>query len=126
MSDFERTLPFRREGADALENLPEPQANMSKDAFKKMVETCKEYSPRRRRLPDRPFPALLPALQACQPLSLYPFAAPHQSVAVLIFFDYGDFSIVGSSPEILVAAARQHGDHPARLAGTIRARPPRQ
>jgi len=43
VSDFERTLPFRREGADALDGLPEPQANMSKDDFKKMVATCKEY-----------------------------------------------------------------------------------
>ena len=42
VSDFERSLPFRRESADALDGLPEPQANMSKDAFKAMVETCKE------------------------------------------------------------------------------------
>ncbi len=43
VSDFERSLPFRRENADALDAVGEPQANMSKDAFKKMVETCKEY-----------------------------------------------------------------------------------
>src|SRR5690606_17409865 len=43
VSDFERTLPFRRDSADGLETLPAPQANMSKDDFKAMVETCKEY-----------------------------------------------------------------------------------
>src|SRR6187549_1724853 len=40
-ADFERSLPLRRDSGDALEDLPAPQANMSKDAFKKMVETCK-------------------------------------------------------------------------------------
>src|SRR5499427_7189551 len=43
ISDFERSLPFRRDSSELLDTLPEPQANMSKDAFKRMVETCKEY-----------------------------------------------------------------------------------
>src|SRR5260370_5260781 len=38
VSDFERSLPFRRESGDALVRLPEPQANMTKDEFKQMVE----------------------------------------------------------------------------------------
>ena len=44
VSDFERAaaLPPRRRRV-ALDDLPEPQANMSKDDFKTMVETCKEY-----------------------------------------------------------------------------------
>src|SRR6185437_11541727 len=43
VSDFERSLPYRRENNEALDHLPEPQANMSKADFKKMVDICKEY-----------------------------------------------------------------------------------
>src|SRR6266436_2799279 len=101
VSDFERSLPFRRESADALENLPEPQANMSKDAFKKMVEICKEYihaGDAFQIVPSQRFslPFKLP------PLSLYRSLRRINPSPFLIFFDYGDFSIVGSSPEILV------------------------
>src|SRR5207253_1659850 len=100
-SDFERSLPFRRESADALNGLPEPQANMSKDAFKKMVETCKEYihaGDAFQIVPSQRFslPFKLP------PLSLYRSLRRINPSPFLIFFDYGDFTIVGSSPEILV------------------------
>ncbi len=97
VSDFERTLPFRREGADALENLPDPQANMSKDEFKNMVEVCKEYiraGDAFQIVPSQRFslPFKLP------PLSLYRSLRRINPSPFLIFFDYGDFSIVGSSP----------------------------
>jgi hypothetical protein len=101
VSDFERSLPFRRESADALDGLPEPQANMTKDEFKKMVETCKEYiraGDAFQIVPSQRFslPFTLP------PLSLYRSLRRINPSPFLIFFDYGDFSIVGSSPEILV------------------------
>src|SRR3954463_988800 len=100
-ADFERSLPFRRDSSDALDDLPEPQANMSKDAFKKMVETCKEYiraGDAFQIVPSQRFslPFKLP------PLSLYRSLRRINPSPFLIFFDYGDFSIVGSSPEILV------------------------
>jgi anthranilate synthase component 1 len=100
-ADFERTLPFRRESPDALESLPEPQANMTKDAFKAMVETCKEYiraGDAFQIVPSQRFslPFKLP------PLALYRSLRRINPSPFLIFFDYGDFSIVGSSPEILV------------------------
>jgi anthranilate synthase component 1 len=84
-----------------LDDLPEPQANMSKDAFKKMVETCKEYiraGDAFQIVPSQRFsvPFKLP------PLSLYRSLRGSIPSPFLIFFDYGDFSIVGSSPEILV------------------------
>src|SRR5262245_50998465 len=118
VSDFERSLPFRREDADALENLPEPQANMSKDAFKKMVETCKEYiraGDAFQIVPSQRFsvPFKLPAL------SLYRSLRRINPSPFLIFFDYGDFSIVGSSPEILVRL-RDNVVTIRPLAGTIR------
>jgi len=101
VSDFERSLPYRRENADALDALGEPQANMSKDAFKKMVEACKEYiraGDAFQIVPSQRFalPFKLP------PLSLYRSLRRINPSPFLIFFDYGDFQIVGSSPEILV------------------------
>jgi anthranilate synthase component I len=101
VSDFERSLPYRRENGDALEAPGEPQANMSKDAFKAMVETCKEYihaGDAFQIVPSQRFslPFRLP------PLSLYRSLRRINPSPFLIFFDYGDFSIVGSSPEILV------------------------
>jgi len=118
VSDFERALPFRRENADALDALGEPQANMSKDAFKKMVEICKEYiraGDAFQIVPSQRFslPFKLP------PLSLYRALRRINPSPFLIFFDYGDFQIVGSSPEILVRL-RDNIVTIRPLAGTIR------
>ncbi len=101
VADFERDLPLRRDDAAALEALPEPQANMSKDEFKAMVDVCKEYvlaGDAFQIVPSQRFslPFKLP------PLSLYRSLRRINPSPFLIFFDYGDFSIVGSSPEILV------------------------
>ena len=101
VSDFERSLPFRRESADALEALPPPQANMSEAEFKRIVEVCKEYiraGDAFQIVPSQRFslPFKLP------PLSLYRSLRRINPSPFLIFFDYGDFQIVGSSPEILV------------------------
>jgi anthranilate synthase component 1 len=117
-ADFERALPFRRANGDELETLPEPQANMSKDAFKAMVETCKEYiraGDAFQIVPSQRFslPFKLP------PLSLYRSLRRINPSPFLIFFDYGDFSIVGSSPEILVRL-RDDTVTIRPLAGTIR------
>src|SRR5260370_3302929 len=74
---------------------------MSKDEFKAMVETCKEYiraGDAFQIVPSQRFslPFRLP------PLSLYRSLRRINPSPFLIFFDYGDFSIVGSSPDILV------------------------
>ncbi|WP_289294928.1 anthranilate synthase component I [uncultured Reyranella sp.] len=118
VSDFERTLPFRRDSADDLDALPEPQANMSKEDFKAMVETCKEYiraGDAFQIVPSQRFslPFKLP------PLSLYRALRRINPSPFLIFFDYGDFTIVGSSPEILVRL-RDDTVTIRPLAGTIR------
>ena len=101
VSDFERSLPTRREGADALEPLPAPTPNMSEAEFKNMVSVCKEYiaaGDAFQIVPSQRFslPFKLP------PLSLYRSLRRINPSPFLIFFDYGDFTIVGSSPEILV------------------------
>lgn len=118
VSDFERALPFRRDSAEELDELPEPQANMSKDDFKKMVAVCKEYvhaGDAFQIVPSQRFsvPFTLP------PLSLYRALRRINPSPFLIFFDYGDFSIVGSSPEILVRL-RDNTVVIRPLAGTIR------
>jgi anthranilate synthase component 1 len=118
VSDFERTLPSRRDDSEAIDNLPLPQANMSKDDFKKMVETCKEYiraGDAFQIVPSQRFslPFKLP------PLSLYRSLRRINPSPFLIFFDYGDFQIVGSSPEILVRL-RDNTVTIRPLAGTIR------
>jgi anthranilate synthase component 1 len=91
---------------------------MSKDAFKKMVETCKEYiraGDAFQIVPSQRFslPFKLP------PLALYRSLRRINPSPFLIFFDYGDFSIVGSSPEILVRL-RDDTVTIRPLAGTIR------
>jgi anthranilate synthase component 1 len=101
VSDFERSLPTRREGADALAPLPAPKPNMSEQDFKNMVSVCKEYihaGDAFQIVPSQRFslPFKLP------PLSLYRSLRRINPSPFLIFFDYGDFTIVGSSPEILV------------------------
>jgi len=118
VADFERSLPFRRDADDALDALPEPQANMTPDAFKRMVETCKEYiraGDAFQIVPSQRFslPFKLP------PLSLYRALRRINPSPFLIFFDYGDFTIVGSSPEILVRL-RDNTVTIRPLAGTIR------
>jgi len=117
-ADFERTLPLRRDSNDVLDDLPEPQANMSKDAFKKMVAICKEYihaGDAFQIVPSQRFslPFKLP------PLALYRSLRRINPSPFLIFFDYGDFTIVGSSPEILVRL-RDNIVTIRPLAGTIR------
>ncbi|MBS0548230.1 MAG: anthranilate synthase component I [Proteobacteria bacterium] len=118
VSDFERSLPTRREGADALASLPAPTANMSEAEFKNMVSVCKEYiaaGDAFQIVPSQRFS--LPF--KLQPLSLYRSLRRINPSPFLIFFDYGDFTIVGSSPEILVRL-RDNTVTIRPLAGTIR------
>lgn len=118
VSDFERALPFQRENADALQELPPPRANMTKQQFKDMVSVCKEYiraGDAFQIVPSQRFslPFKLP------PLALYRSLRRINPSPFLIFFDYGDFTIVGSSPEILVRL-RDNTVTIRPLAGTIR------
>ncbi len=101
VQDFERSLPYRRERASVTEHLPEPDSNISREAFHDMVRRGKEYIyagdifqvvlSQRFSLPFKlpPF-ALYRALRRLNPS---PF---------LFFAQLDGFAIVGSSPEILV------------------------
>lgn len=100
-ADFDRSLPFRRESASVSGSLPEPVANVTRERFHAMVRKAKDYIlagdifqvvlSQRFRLPFRlpPF-ALYRALRRTNPS---PF---------LFFLDLDGFTLVGSSPEILV------------------------
>jgi anthranilate synthase component 1 len=101
VSDFNRGIPYRRDADSEHLHLPAPTANMTQTDFHAMVEKAKEYIAagdvfqvvlsQRLSVPFRlpPF-ALYRALRRTNPS---PF---------LFFLDFGRFSIVGSSPEILV------------------------
>ncbi len=99
--DFERSLPYRREPVEAATELPEPQSNMPPEAFRAMVERGKEYI-----FAGDVFQVVLSQRFtlpfALPPFSLYRALRRLNPSPFLFFLDLGAFSIVGSSPEILV------------------------
>ncbi|HJQ57531.1 MAG TPA: anthranilate synthase component I, partial [Vineibacter sp.] len=101
VADLDRSLPYRHEAPAATHVAPEPVANMSKQQFQDMVARCKEYihaGDAFQIVPSQRFavPFRLP------PIALYRALRRINPSPFLIYFDFGDFSIVGSSPEILV------------------------
>jgi anthranilate synthase component I len=101
LADFERSLPHRRESADTLRELPEPEGNMTRADYMAMVEAAKEYI-----RAGEAF-QILPSMRMRIPFRLPPFSLYRalrrlNPSPFLFFLDYADFSIVGSSPEILV------------------------
>ncbi len=101
VADFERSLPYRREPAEAQAELPEPQSNMSRERFHDMVRRAKDYIfagdifqvvvSQRFAVPFR-----LP------PLALYRALRRLNPSPFLFHMDFGHFAVVGSSPEIQV------------------------
>ncbi|WP_374652688.1 anthranilate synthase component I [Dongia sp.] len=100
VSDLDRGLP-QQGGAVDLANLPEPQSNMTRDYFGEMVAKAKEYI-----LAGDIFQVVL-SQRFSLPFKLSPFAL-YRSLRrlnpspFLFFLDLGGFTIIGSSPEILV------------------------
>jgi anthranilate synthase component 1 len=99
--DLERSLPYRREPAADLRELPAPDSNMSPAAYHAMVERAKEYI----RAGD--IFQVVVSQRFGLPFALPPFAL-YRSLRrlnpspFLFYFDFDGFSVVGSSPEILV------------------------
>ncbi len=100
VADFARSLPYRRDSV-GLSELPEPTGHMSPDAYKAMVRTAKEYI-----LAGDIFQVVLSQRFetpfSLPPFSLYRALRRTNPSPFLTFLDFGDFAIVGSSPEILV------------------------
>ena len=124
VADFSRSLPYRHE-APVAEGVPAaPSANMDRLGFHDMVRKAKEYIlagdafqivvSQRFSMPFR-----LP------PFSLYRALRRLNPSPFLVFLDFGAFSVVGSSPEIMVrlrgsevtirpiAGTRPRGGNPA-------------
>src|SRR6185312_16172466 len=101
LADFERSLPHRREGAEAVQELPAPQANMSRADCMAMIETAKEY------IRAGEIFQVVPSMRLRAPFRLPPFSLYRalrrlNPSPFLFFLDYDGFSVVGSSPEVLV------------------------
>jgi anthranilate synthase component 1 len=96
----------------------EVTSNMSKAAFMESVETCKEYiraGDAFQIVPSQRFQTPF----AKPPFALYRALRRLNPSPFLFFLEYGDFAVVGSSPEILVRA--RDGEVTIRpLAGTRR------
>ena len=102
LADFHRPPPYSREEAGAPAAAPpEPRSNMERRDFHRMVEKAKEYI-----LAGDIFQVVL-SQRFSVPFSLPPFSLYRalrrlNPSPFLYFLDFGDFSVVGSSPEILV------------------------
>jgi anthranilate synthase component 1 len=100
VQDFGRSLPYRTERMTDVP-VPEPVANMGRADYHAMVERAKEYilaGDIFQVVPSQRFvvPFKLPGLafyRALRRLNPSPF---------LFLLDFGSFSVIGSSPEILV------------------------
>ena len=103
LANLERSLPYRREAASEVEAPPEPVSNTTPDAFRTMIEKAKEYI-----LAGDIFQVVL-SMRFRIPFRLPPFAL-YRSLRrtnpspFLFYLNFGGFSLVGSSPEILVRA----------------------
>jgi anthranilate synthase component 1 len=100
VADFGRSLPhrFERSGHAAL---PEPSSNFTREGYHDVVEKAKEYI----RAGD--IFQVVPSQRFSLPFRLPPFAFYRalrrlNPSPFLFFFDFGHFSVIGSSPEILV------------------------
>jgi anthranilate synthase component I len=101
LTDFERSLPHRRDSAAALEELPAPEASMTRAQCMAMVEQAKEY------IRAGEIFQVVPSMRLRVPFRLPPFALYRalrrlNPSPFLFFLDYGSFTVVGSSPEVLV------------------------
>jgi anthranilate synthase component 1 len=103
LADFDRTLPYRREASEVVAEKPVPTGNMTRAACMRMVEVAKEY------IRAGEIFQVVPSMRFSVPFRLPPFAL-YRSLRrlnpspFLFFLDFGTFSVVGSSPEILVRA----------------------
>ncbi|MGP1395803.1 MAG: anthranilate synthase component I [Inquilinaceae bacterium] len=106
VADFQRSLPHSRDRSSPMAELPEPDSNMTEADYHQAVERAKEYIRAGdifQVVPSQRFsvPFRLPSF------SLYRALRRLNPSPFLFHLDFGTFSIVGSSPEILV---RLRGD----------------
>ena len=100
-ADFERSLPYGRGRPDDTVSLPEPKSNTTREEYHQMVRRAKEYIRAGdvfQVVPSQRFevPFQLPAF------TLYRALRRTNPSPFMFYLDFPEFSIVGSSPEILV------------------------
>ncbi len=98
---FNRVLTLRHESTDTVTAPAEPTSNTTRDEYHAIVERAKEYiraGDILQVVPSQRFsvPFTLP------PIALYRSLRRLNPSPFLFFFDFGDFAVIGSSPEILV------------------------
>jgi len=101
LADFRRSLPYRRESNGAVGTVADAKSNVTKQKFMDMVVKAKEY------IAAGDAFQIVPSQRYAVPFNLPPFALYRTLRRInpspfLIYFNFGNFSIVGSSPEILV------------------------
>ena len=101
VADLERSLPVRFESAQADVPEPRPTSNTSPREYHRFVERAKEY------IAAGDIFQVVPSQRFSAPFSLPPFSLYRalrrlNPSPFLYFLNFGDFAVVGSSPEILV------------------------
>src|SRR5690606_38761146 len=100
-ADFDRSLPHEDAPRADAADIPAPVSNTTPDEYRDMVRRAKDYI-----VAGDIFQVVL-SQRFRVPFSLPPFALYRalrrtNPSPFLFFLDFGDFAIVGSSPEILV------------------------
>jgi anthranilate synthase component 1 len=101
VADLERPLPVRIESGQPSEPEPTPTSNTSEAEYHRFVERAKEY------IAAGDIFQVVPSQRFSVPFSLPPFSLYRalrrlNPSPFLYFLNFGNFSVVGSSPEILV------------------------
>ena len=101
VADLAHSPPYGPERSGATQSAPEPVSNTTPDAFKSMVRKAKDYI-----FAGDVFQVVL-SQRFSIPFSLPPFALYRalrrtNPSPFLFFLNFGDFAVVGSSPEILI------------------------
>jgi anthranilate synthase component I len=98
---LDRPLPKRGAPQQPVHPAPEPKSNTTADEYRAMVTRCKEYARAGdvfQVVPSQRFSAPLKE----KPFALYRALRRLNPSPFMFYLNFADFSIVGSSPEILV------------------------
>jgi len=98
---FDQGVPFQHAREEVIPALPEPSSNVTRERYHEMVKTAKDYI----RAGD--IFQVVPSQRFSLPFSLPPIALYRalrrtNPSPFMYFLNFGDFSVVGASPEILV------------------------
>ena len=101
MRDLDKNLPARHTSDEKSAALAAPQGNMSREQCLAMVETAKEY------IRAGEIFQVVPSMRLTVPFrqpafALYRALRRLNPSPFMFFLDYGDFAVVGSSPEVMV------------------------